>query len=381
MARCSSIAGNPSLTGFQAPKIRWLAEQEPDSYAHVAHVMLPKDYVRLRLTGERATDASDASGTLLLDLRTRDWSPEILDALEVPRAWLPNVFEGTQATGGLRPDVAADLGMPAGLPVAAGGGDNAAAAVGLGITRAGLVSVSIGTSGVVFAHRDTFAADRALRIHACCHAFPRAYHLMGVTLSAGAALDWWRRLLADGADFETISAEAETAPAGAGGLLFAPYLAGERTPHGDPDARGALVGLTADHGRPEMARAIMEGVAFSLREGLDAMRELDVAPEQIRAIGGGARSALWRQIQADVFGLPIHRTVADEGAAYGAALLAGVAAGIYADVGEATSVVRLRDDYATPDPVRARHYEELYSTYRGLYPALRSAMHALAQQP
>lgn len=375
--RLVEIAGNPSLTGFQAPKIRWLAEEEPDAYARVAHVLLPKDHVRLRLTGERATDASDASGTLLLDLRTRDWSPELLDALEIPRAWLPEVREGTEPTGGLRPEVAAELGLPAGVPVAAGGGDNAAAAVGLGIVREGIVSSSIGTSGVVFAHRDAPATDPGLRVHTCCHAFPGAYHHMGVTLSAGAALDWWRELLADGGDVAALAQEAAAAAPGAGGLLFAPYLAGERTPHRDPAARGAFVGLTAAHRRPDMARAIMEGVAFALRDGLDAMRELGVPVEQVRAIGGGARSPLWRQVQADVLGAPVHVTQADEGAAYGAALLAGVACGAFADVHEAARGVRLRGEPALPDPEAAARYERLYALYRELYPALRATMHGL----
>jgi xylulokinase len=379
LERLVTIAGNPSLTGFQAPKILWLADEEPENYARVAHVLLPKDYVRLRLTGERATDASDASGTLLLDLRSRDWSPEILDALEIPGEWLPTVFEGTDVAGGVRDDIARELGLPPGLPVAAGGGDNAAAAVGLGIVRDGLVSSSIGTSGVVFAHRDALTPDPALRIHASCHAFPGAYHLMGVTLSAGAALDWWRGLLGDGSDFEAIAAEAESAPPGARGLLFAPYLAGERTPHRDPAARGAFVGLTAAHGRPELARAIMEGVTFSLREGLDAMREVGVPVDQIRAIGGGAKSPLWRQLQADIFGVPVRRTVTDEGAAYGAALLAGVASGRFTDIADATRSVRLRPEVTEPDEARVARYDDLYAHYRELYLALRATMHALSE--
>jgi xylulokinase len=375
--RLVAITGNPSLTGFQAPKILWLADEEPDHYAEVAHVLLPKDYVRLRLTGERATDASDASGTLLLDLRTRDWSQDVLDALEVPRAWLPTVFEGTEPTGGLLADVARELGLPPGLPVAAGGGDNPAAAVGLGIVREGLVSSSIGTSGVVYSHRDAFTPDPELRVHAGCQAFPDAYYLMGVALSAGAALDWWRDVLGDGTDFAAIAAESATAPPGARGLLFAPYLAGERTPHRDPAARGAFVGLTSAHGRPELGRAIMEGVTFALREGLDAMRDLGVRVDHVRATGGGARSPLWRQVQADVFGVPVRRTAADEGAAYGAALLAGVACGAFADVEDATRRVQVRDEVTAPDAARTARYEALYASYRELYPALRATMHAL----
>jgi xylulokinase len=374
--RLLDIAGNPALTGFQAPKIRWLANHEPDSYARVASVLLPKDYVRLLLTGERATDASDASGTLLLDVRARDYAAAILDALEIPREWLPQVHEGPDVTGTLRDDVAAELGLPAGLPVAAGGGDNAAAAVGVGVVREGAVSTSIGTSGVLFAHRDAFAPDPSGRVHAFCHAVPDAFHLMAVTLSSGGSLSWWRDRL--GADFDTLVAEAEDVEPGAEGLLFLPYLSGERTPHLDPHARGAFVGLTLRHGRGHMTRAVMEGVAFSMRDGLEIMRGLGTPDDDLRAIGGGARSPLWMRLQADVYGRPVRRTVIDEGPAYGAALLAGVAAGVFADVEEASTRVKLRDEVTEPNGERARRYDELYAIYTGLYPALREAMHELA---
>jgi xylulokinase len=374
--RLLEIAGNPALTGFQAPKIRWLANHEPDSYARVASVLLPKDYVRLMLTGERATDASDASGTLLLDVRARDYAADILDALEIPRDWLPHVHEGPDVTGTLRDDVAAELGLPAGLPVAAGGGDNAAAAVGVGVVREGAVSTSIGTSGVLFAHRDAFAPDPSGRVHAFCHAVPDAFHLMAVALSSGGSLSWWRDQT--GADFDALVAEAEDVDPGAEGLLFLPYLSGERTPHLDPHARGAFVGLTLRHGRGHMTRAVMEGVAFSMRDGLEIMRGLGTPDDDLRAIGGGARSPLWMRLQADVYGRPVRRTVIDEGPAYGAALLAGVAAGVFADVEEASTRVKLRDEVTEPDGERARRYDELYAIYAGLYPALREAMHGLA---
>src|SRR3954454_1965389 len=262
--RLLEIAGNPALTGFQAPKIRWLANHEPDGCARVASVVLPKDYVRLRLTGEHATDASDASGTLLLDVRARDWSSEILDALEIPREWMPRVHEGPEVSGTLRDAVAAELGLPAGLPVAAGGGDNAAAAVGVGVVREGALSSSIGTSAVLFAHRDAFAPDPSGRVHAFCHAVPGAWHLMSVTLSAGGSLSWWRDLA--GGEFGALVGEAEAGEAGAEGLLFLPYLTGERPPHLDPEARGGFVGLTIRHGRGHLTRAVMEGVAFSMRD-------------------------------------------------------------------------------------------------------------------
>lgn len=377
--RLVRITGNPALTGFQAPKILWLRDEEPGRYERLDAVLLPKDYVRLMLTGEHATDASDASGTLLLDARGRTWSDEILEALEIPAAWLPEVHEGPAVTGSLRATVATELGLPEGVPVAAGGGDNAAAAVGVAITREGRVSASLGTSGVVFAHRDVFTPDPSLRVHACCHALPGAYHLMGVTLAAGGALDWWRSVAGSGESFDSLVAEAAQAPPGAEGLLFAPYLSGERTPHRDPHARGAFLGLSTRHGRAHLTRAVLEGVVFSLRDGLEAMRELGDAPEEIRATGGGARSELWRQIQADVLGVPVRRPVVDQGPAYGAALLAGMAAGVYAQPGDAEAVVRLRDEIAEPDPSRAARYDELYARYCELYPATREIMHALAR--
>lgn len=373
--RLISIAGNPALTGFQAPKIVWLRDEEPANFGQVARVLLPKDYVRLQLTGEYATDASDAAGTLLLDVRARDWSREILDALEIPHEWMPEVYEGPENTGTLREDVAEQLGLPAGIPVAAGGGDNAAAAVGTGIVGPGLVSSSVGTSGVLFAHASEFDPDPSGRLHAFCHAVPGAYHLMGVTLSAGGSLSWWRETL--GGDYEKLVEAASDVPPGAEGLLFLPYLSGERTPHLDPKARGAFFGLTSRHGVAHMTRAVMEGVIFSLRDSLEIMRELEVPVEDVRATGGGARSSLWRRLQADIYGTPVRRTVADEGPAYGAALLAGVAAGAYSDVDEATSVVKLREEITEPDRERAKVYEEHYEVYRSLYPATSQAMSRL----
>jgi xylulokinase len=374
--RLIELAGNPALTGFQAPKILWLRDEEPDSYSRVSSVLLPKDYVRLRLTGGYATDASDAAGTLLLDIRERHWSGEILDALGIPREWMPAVYEGPESAGALRESVAAELGLPPGLPVAAGGGDNAAAAVGVGVVERGLLSSSVGTSGVLFAASGGFTPDPSGRLHAFCHAVPEAYHLMGVTLSAGGSLSWWRH--ATGHGYDVLVEAAGEVPPGAEGLVFLPYLSGERTPHLDPRARGAFVGLTARHGIPHMTRAVMEGVVFSLRDSLEIMRGLGVSVEGVRATGGGARSQLWRELQADIYGVPIHRTTADEGPAYGAALLSGVAAGMYGDVEEACSTVRLRDEVTEPDPERTRVYEEHYAVYRSLYPVTSEAMHRLA---
>ncbi len=375
--RLISIAGNPALTGFQAPKIVWLRDEEPENFGRVARVLLPKDYVRLMLTGEYATDASDAAGTLLLDARARDWSGEILDALEIPESWMPKVYEGPDDTGALREGVAEEIGLPPGIPVAAGGGDNAAAAVGTGIVGPGLVNSSVGTSGVLFAHAREFNPDPSGRLHAFCHAVPGSYHLMGVTLSAGGSLSWWRETV--GGDFDELVRAASEVPPGSEGLIFLPYLSGERTPHLDPDARGAFFGLTARHGVAHMTRAVMEGVVFSLRDALEIMRGLGVPVEDVRATGGGARSALWRELQADVYGTPVRRTVADEGPAYGAALLAGVASGTYADVDEASSVVELREEVTEPEPERIKTYEEQYEVYRSLYPATRSAMSRLTE--
>jgi xylulokinase len=377
--RLLELAGNPALTGFQAPKILWLGREEPDAHARLATVLLPKDYVRLRLTGERATDASDASGTLLLDVRARGWSDEILDALEIPREWLPSVHEGPEVTGSVRDAVADELGLPRGLPVAAGGGDNAAAAVGVGVAREGLISSSIGTSGVLFAYRDSFAHDPSGRVHAFCHAVPGAHHLMAVMLSAGGSLSWWRERFGGTADFDALVAEAAEVEPGAEGLLFLPHLTGERSPHLDPRARGAFVGLTTRHGRPQLTRAVMEGVVLTMRAGLEVMRALGTRVEEVRATGGGARSPLWLQLQADIYGLPIRRTVVDEGPAYGSALLAGVAAGVFDDIEAASAGVRLRESIVEPDPERARRYDELYEISVSLYPALRDAMHALGE--
>ncbi len=368
--------GNFAITGFQAPKIVWLRDEEPENYARIDRILLPKDYVRLMLTGESATDLSDASGTLLLDIQARDWSAEILQALEIPSEWLPRLHEGTEKSGELRPKVAGELGLPPGLSVAAGGGDNAAAAVGNGIVEAGLINSSIGTSGVLFADVKEFTPDPSGRIHAFCHAVPDAFHFMGVTLSAGGSLQWWRDAL--GRDYNKLVEEASEAPTGAEGLLFLPYLTGERTPHLDPSARGAFIGLTSRHTVAHMTRAVMEGVVLGMRDSLEILREIGVRIEQVRVTGGGARSPFWRQLQADIYSEPIHRTEADEGPAYGAALLGGIAAGTFADVAEACSVVRLRDEVTEPDRECAKVYDEHYEVYRSLYEANKEATRRLS---
>ena len=382
--RLIAVAGNPALAGFQAPKVLWLREEEPEHYARVRRLLLPKDYIRLLLTGDAASDASDAAGTLLLDLARRDWSDELLAALEIPREWLPRVYEGSEVTGRLRAEVAEELGLPAGLPVAAGGGDNAAAAVGTGVIREGAISSSIGTSGVLFAHSDAARFDPRGRLHTFCHAVPGAYHLMAVTLSAGGSFRWLRDALRQLApalaelDYDQLVALAEATPPGAEGLLFLPYLSGERTPHADPLARGAFVGLTPRHGAGHLVRAVLEGVVFSLRDGLAIMEELGLRAGEVRVIGGGARSPLWRRLQAAIFGRPVATMRVEEGPAYGAALLAAVGAGLYPDVAAAVDAAVRTGDPIDPDPAAIRLYDDLYGLYRPLYGALKETFAGLA---
>jgi xylulokinase len=360
LERLIALTGNRALAGFTAPKLLWLRKHEPDVYAEIAHVLLPKDYVRLRLTGERAIDVADASGTLLFDVARRRWSQEVIGALELDPAWLPPALESPELSGT----------TAAGVPVAAGAGDQAAGALGAGVDRPGPLSVQIGTSGVVFAALPSFQADPMARVHAFCHAVPGSWHAMGVTLSAAGSLRWLRDAVAPEATFAELTDLAGHWSPGAEGLTFLPYLAGERTPHADPDARGAFVGLSLRHDRGALVRAVLEGVAYGLRDSLELLRELGVQPEAGRALGGGARSDLWLRIIASVLGIPLERVEVEEGAAYGAALLGGVAGGVFRDVHEAVEAcVRVRDTIE-PDPAWREAYEEGYQRFRGLYPAL-----------
>ena len=364
LERLIELTGNRALTGFTAPKLLWLRHHEPDVYRRIARIALPKDYVRLRLTGEHATDVSDASGTLLLDVANRSWSEEVLAALEIDPAWLPTVLESPTLSG-----TTSD-----GTPVAAGGGDQAAGAVGVGVDRPGPVSVAVGTSGVVFAALDAFAADPEARVHAFCHAVPGAWHAMGVMLSAAGSLAWLRNATDPDTSFDTLLSEAAAWPPGTEGLIFLPYLAGERTPHADPDARGAFVGLSVRHDRGALTRAVLEGVAFGLRDSLDLIEELGRRPQLGRISGGGARSDLWTRIIASVLELPLERVAVDEGAAFGAAILGGVAANIWPDVHGAVAATVRPGQPIEPVPEWVPIYRDRHERFKALYPALRGAL-------
>jgi xylulokinase len=348
LERLIELTGNRALTGFTAPKLLWVRRHEPEVWARAAHVLLPKDYVRLRLTGERAIDAAEASGTLLFDVAHRRWSEEVCQALEIPMEWLPPAHESTEIGGA---------------------GDQQAGALGVGIVQPGPLSVVLGTSGVVFAALPQYRADPQARVHVFCHAVPDTWEAMGVMLSAAGSLRWLRDIV--GGNYEELTAAAARWPAGTEGLTFLPYLQGERTPHADPSARAVFEGLSLRHDRGALVRSVLEGVAYGLRDSLELLRELGVEPEAGRTSGGGARSELWLKIVASVLGIKIERTAVEEGAAYGAALLGGVAAGIFADAQEAVDAcVRVRDAIE-PDPEWQQVYDHGYARFRALYPALR----------
>lgn len=368
---------NPVLTGFTAPKIIWLRHHEPDHYARLVKVLLPKDYIRFKLTGEFATEVSDASGTSLLNVRERQWSAVVLDRIELPREMLPDVYESPEISGRVTARVAEATGLREGTPVVGGGGDQAAGAVGNGIVEQGIISSTTGTSGVVFAHLDEPLMDDNLRTHTFCHAVPGKWHVMGVMLSAGGSFRWLRDALCGdekavaaltGRDpYEYMTAAAAQAPPGAEGLLFLPYLSGERTPYPNPNAKGVFFGLHLRHDKRHLARAVMEGVAFGLRDSFEIIEAMGVEINQVRASGGGARSELWRQIQADVTGRP-HCTInVDEGPALGVALLAGVGTGVWASVPEACRAVIRVVDERLPAPEAQRLYEGFYALYGKLY--------------
>jgi len=377
-ARLIQVTGNDAITGFTAPKILWVREHEPEVYARVAQILLPKDYIRYRLTGTYATDKAGAAGTLLFDLQARDWSPEVLEALEIPRAWLPPTFEGPEVTGTISAEAAELTGLKAGTPVMAGGGDQAAGAVGVGAVEPGIVSLVLGTSGVVFATTGEPFIESEGKLHAFCHAVPDTWHLMGVMLSAAGSLQWYRDTLAPEQPFDALLAPAAEIPPGAEGLLFLPYLTGERTPYPDPLARACFVGLTLRHGLPHMTRAVLEGVAFGLRDSMELIKQAGLGEiRQIRLSGGGARSPLWRQILADVLNQELVTVNTTEGAAFGAALLAGVGAGVWPSVPEACRQVVQIVDRVVPQADEVAAYEGLYPLYRQLYPALKPTFDAI----
>ena len=372
--RLIQLTCNPALANFTLTKLLWVRENEPQNWKRVRSLMLPKDYVRFRLTGERATDMADASGTLLLDVAHRRWSREMLQAAEIDERLLPSLHESPAVCGKISSNGAAETGLRVGTPVVAGAGDQAAGATGMGIVSAGAVSATIGTSGVVFAATDRPALDPHGRVHTFCHAIPGRWHVMGVTQAAGLSLRWFRDTFATNSSgaresYDQLTAEAAKIPAGSDGLLWTPYLMGERTPHLDSNARGALVGLTASHTRAHVVRAILEGVAFSLRDTFTLFREMNVPVTSIRLGGGGARSPLWRQIQADVYGHAVEIVEAEEGAAYGAALLAGVGAGLWPTVEAACAATVRVATRVNPQPAAVAILNASYSAFRRIYPA------------
>jgi len=386
--RLIQLVSNPALTGFSAPKLLWVRDHEPKIFERAAHFLLPKDFVRFRLTGQFATDVSDASGTLLFDVTHRRWSNEMLSVLEIDSRILPRAYESPEFTGEISRETGLVTGLAAGTPVVAGAGDQAASAVGNGIVLPGLTSATLGASGVIFAYTDAPKLDPRGRIHTFCHAVPGKWHVMGVTQGAGLSLRWFRDLFEMseawyarqiGADvYNLMIKQAEKIPPGSNGLLFLPYLMGERTPHLDALARGMWFGLTAAHTRGHLIRSILEGVAFSLRDSLEIFNELEIPVEEIRASGGGSRSFLWREIQADIYGKELVTLRESEGSAFGAALLAGVGAKLYASVEEsARRAIQIRERMS-PKKSHVEIYDRQYQVYRSLYPAVREMAHQLS---
>lgn len=387
--RLIRITANPALTGFTAGKVLWVRRHEPEIWKQVRHILLPKDYVRFRLTGEYGSEMSDASGTNLLDVPRRCWSGAMLDALDLDATLLPPLMESSDAAGTVTSRAAEETGLQPGTVVAAGAGDNAAAAVGTGVVTAGKAFATIGTSGVVFAHADQVQIDPKGRVHTFCAAVPGAYTVMSCTLAAGLSLKWFRDQFCQaecqtaaqmGEDpYTLMSQEAAQSPIGANRLVYLPYLMGERSPLLDADARGAFIGLSGIHARRDLLRAVMEGVTYSMRQNLEVLRGMGIAPAEMRACGGGARSPFWRQMMADVFALPVRTVKNTEGPALGAAILGGVAAGMYADIPSACAALIRENASQLPDVQRHVDYEKYYDLYVSLYPALKDAYRALAR--
>jgi xylulokinase len=372
---------NPALAGFTAPKLLWVRQHEPEVYSRIATVLLPKDYIVYQLTGEVATEASDASGTLLFDVAHREWSQEMAAALDVPLSWLPPVHQSTDVVGTVGVGAAERTGLLPGTPIVAGGADNACAAVGGGAIEGGQVLSSIGTSGTLVAPSAQPFLDPGARLHTFCHAVPDRWYLMGVVLSAGAALTWFRDVVMPGEPFEAVLARASEAPPGSEGLVFLPYLTGERTPHGDPHARGVFFGLSLRHGPQHLARAVVEGVTYALADSAALMRQLGIRLERVRATGGGSQSELWRRIQADVLSATVVPVADEAGPALGAAILAGVGVGAFDSVEEGVRRLVSAGPEVHPDPERAALYQRCLAVYDRLYPALREQFAALADLP
>lgn len=376
--RLIQITGNDALTGFTAPKILWVKQHEPQVFGQCRQVLLPKDYIRYRLTGDFATDKAGAAGTLLMDIRRRDWSNEVVDALGIPRGWLPPTFEGNQVTGTVSQAAAEETGLRAGTAVVAGGGDQAAGAVGVGAVEAGIISLVLGTSGVVFAATDQPFIEENGLVHAFCHALPDTWHLMGVMLSAAGSLQWYHDTIAPEMTFEELLLPAAEIDAGSDGLFFTPYLTGERTPYPDPYARAGFIGLTRQHTRAHMTRAVLEGVAFGLKDCFELIKAAGAGEiRQVRVSGGGAKSPLWRQILADILGIELVIVNTSEGAAFGAAILAAVSSGVWSTVAEACRAVIQVVNRTTPNQDQVEIYKGIYPRYRELYPVLKSFYNSL----
>jgi xylulokinase len=370
-ANVLSYTANPVLTGFTLPKLLWVRDNEPERYDRVRKMLLPKDYVRFRLTGEFATEVSDASGTSLFDVVRREWSARMIEALALDGTILPKCYESVEVSGTISQAVAGLTGLSAGTPVVGGGGDQAASAVGNGIVEPGLVSCTLGTSGVVFAHLEQVAYDPSGRVHTFCHAVPGKWHVMGVTQGAGLSLQWLRNQLAPGTDYDALTAEAAKSPAGANGLFWLPYLMGERTPHLDATARGGWIGITARHTRADLIRSVIEGVSYSQKDCLEIIEQLGATVNSIRISGGGGKSAFWRQVLADILEKPVVTLETQEGSAYGAALLAMVGTGAYASVPEACRGVSREIGSVCPRAQESNLYQDGHAIYRSLYPALK----------
>ncbi len=376
--RLIAITANPALPGFTASKLMWVKKHEPENYAACRHILLAKDYIRFRLTGEYATEVSDASGMQLLNVTERRWSKELCDLLEIPTAWLPKVHESPEVSGYITQEIADLTGLPVGIPVAGGGGDNASAAIGTGVCRAGRAFTTVGTSGVVFAHTEKPLIDPKGRIHTFCAAVPGEWHVMGVTQAAGLSLNWFRNNFATDISYRELDEKSAEIPLGSEKLLYLPYLMGERTPVLDSNARGVFFGLSAMHTKYHLARAVMEGVSYSLRDCLEVFSETGVTVDQMMLCGGGAKSRFWGQMISDVYGLPIVTPESNEGAALGAAILGGCAAGVYSSVQEGCDAAVRAGNTISPDSASHEKYLDFYKIYQGLYPALKSSFAKLA---